>query len=114
MALRRLIFTTAQRTAGVGPLDESLRWGEPAYLTAQSGSGSTIRLGWKRARPEHVALYFHCQTSLVQTFRTLFPNTFTYEGNRAILLRIGEPVDTQALALCISAALRYQLDKKIK
>ena len=31
--LRELIFATAAATEGVGELEETLKWGEPAYLT---------------------------------------------------------------------------------
>jgi Domain of unknown function (DU1801) len=109
--LRALIYATAERTEGVGMLEEALRWGEPAYITSQTRSGSTVRLGWKPARPEHVAIYFHCRTGLVGTFRTLFPREFVFEGNRAILLSIGEQVDRNAIAMCIAAALRYNLER---
>lgn len=30
-------------------------------------------------------MYFHCQTRLVDNFKTLFPDTFSYEKNRAIV-----------------------------
>lgn len=43
--MRRLIVATAAETSGVGPLTEMLKWGEPAYLTEATVSGSTIRLG---------------------------------------------------------------------
>ncbi len=109
--LRALIYATAERTPGVGKLEEALRWGEPAYITSQTRSGSTVRLGWKATRPEHVAIYFHCRSGLVGTFRTLFPRDFTFDGNRAILLSIGEPFDHNAIAMCIAAALRYHLDR---
>ena len=46
--VRRVIFATAEELEGVGPLTEALKWGEPAYLTAASKSGSTIRLGRSR------------------------------------------------------------------
>lgn len=45
LEVRRLIFATAAETSGVGPLTETLKWGEPAYLTEATVSGSTIRLG---------------------------------------------------------------------
>ena len=51
MTLRALIFDVAAKTDGVGALDETLKWGEPAYLT-RSKSGSTIRLGWKASAPD--------------------------------------------------------------
>ena len=35
MALRALIFETAQSTEGVGALEETLKWGQPSYLTAK-------------------------------------------------------------------------------
>ncbi len=43
MALRELVFDTAARTAGVGRLSETLKWGQASYLTAESGSGTTVR-----------------------------------------------------------------------
>ena len=85
LALRELIFSTAAATEGVGPLHETLNWGEPAYVTAQTRSGSTVRLGWKRSTPSQYAMYFHCQTRLVETFQTLFPSELRFEGNRAIV-----------------------------
>lgn len=105
LALRELIFDTAKSTQVVGELEETLKWGEPAYLTAQSGSASTVRIAWKKARPSQYAVYFNCQTNLVETFKTLFPGEFRFEGNRAIVFSEAETVPTDALALCVAAAL---------
>ncbi|MDE9480186.1 DUF1801 domain-containing protein, partial [Xenorhabdus bovienii] len=44
LTLRTLIFDTASKTAGVGPITETLKWGQPSYLTLETGSGTTIRL----------------------------------------------------------------------
>jgi hypothetical protein len=41
LALRRLILDTAKATQGVGELEETLKWGQPSYLTTESKSGST-------------------------------------------------------------------------
>ena len=87
-ALRELIFRTAESTTGVGEIEESLKWGEPAYKT-KNKAGSTIRMGWKKKDPDRYAMYFHCQTNLVEMFRTLFPNDFTFEGNRALVFDPG-------------------------
>ena len=35
-----------------------------------------------------------------------------FEGNRAIVFALGEPVDRPALALCMAAALTYHRDRK--
>jgi hypothetical protein len=43
LALRRLILDTARNTKGVGALEETLKWGQPSYLTPETKSGSTIR-----------------------------------------------------------------------
>jgi hypothetical protein len=112
LALRSLIFKTAASTEGVGELEETLKWGEPAYVTAQSGSGSTIRIDWKKNRPAQYAMYFHCQTDLIATFRTIFPREFTYEGNRAIVFESTTKVPADALAFCIAAALTYHNNRK--
>jgi len=112
MALRRLIFETAAATEGVGPITETLKWGEPAYLTAASKSGSTIRIGWKKSAPSRFALYFHCQTNLVETFRAQFPDALTFEGNRAIVFEESDTVPAEPMAMCIAAALTYHRNKK--
>ena len=69
LTLRELILRTAAETEGVGELEETLKWGEPAYLTSSTASGSTIRIDWKKKRPNEYAMYFNCQTTLVETFR---------------------------------------------
>src|ERR1700761_742623 len=81
LAVRVLILETAAAIPGVGPLEEGLRWGGPAYLTTQSKSGSTIRLN--ATGPDGYALYFNCKTRLVDSFRSLHPE-LSYAGDRAI------------------------------
>lgn len=107
LALRSLILETAAGTPDVGPLTETLKWGEPAYLTEASKSGSTIRLGLAKGRPPRCALYFNCKTPLVEEFRAAFPDAFGFEGNRAILLDPDRPIPTTALEQCVAAALTY-------
>ena len=111
LALRRLIVETAQTTAGVGPLEEALKWGQPSYLTAETRSGSTIRIDQVKAEPGHYAVYFHCQTDLVETFRGLYPE-LRYAGNRAILLDAAEKLPEDALRHCVALALTYHSRKK--
>ena len=112
LALRQLIFDTAACTEGVGELEETLKWGEPAYLTTQSKSGSTVRIAWKPKQPQRYAMYFNCQTTLVETFKTLFTNDFEFEGNRAIVFEVKDRIPTRAVAFCIEAALTYHRPRK--
>lgn len=112
LALRQLILRTASQLPQVGPLEETLKWGEPAYLTTQSQSGSTIRIDWKAAKPGQYALYFNCNTTLVDGFRTLFPDDFQFEGNRALVFGLNAPLPTKAVEFCVAAALTYHLPKR--
>jgi hypothetical protein len=113
MLLRGLILDTAAATPGVGEIEETLKWGEPAYLTSASKSGSTLRLGPVKSSPSQYALYFNCKTTLVDTFRTLFPRELRYEGNRAIVLDAADALPRDALAFCIQAALTYHRRKSV-
>ena len=112
MKLRELIFDVAAKTKDVGQLEETLKWGEPAYLTSESKSGSLICIDVKKSDPSKYAMYFHCQTNLVDSFRTLFPDVLSYEKNRAIVFEENERVPVNELRTCISMALTYHLKKK--
>jgi hypothetical protein len=110
LALRQLIFATAAATDGVGPLLETLKWGQPAYLTAETRAGSTIRID-RVGTTEQIALYCHCQTDLVTTFKQLYPG-FRYQGRRGLLLQ-GDPASAaEPLRHCIALALTYHLRKR--
>lgn len=110
-AVREVILATAAADETIGPLTETLKWGEPAYLTEKSGSGSTIRMGWKAAYPDQFAIYLNCRTTLVDDYRTLFPE-LRYDGNRAIVFDVAEPLPEAAIEACIRMALTYHLSKK--
>lgn len=107
MDIRKVILDVAKED-GAGEVTETLKWGEPSYTTKY---GSAVRFDWKPKHPDQYALYFHCQTMLVETFREVFGDLFTYEGNRAIVFGLDEKIPRQQLKRCISMALRY---KKIK
>ena len=81
-------------------MEETLKWGEPSYLTK---SGSTIRMDWKRKSPHQYALYFNCNTSLVDTFKALYRSFFTFEGKRAIVFREADELPGgRSEALCLT------------
>ena len=110
LQLRQLILDTAKATEGVGELEETLRWGEPTYLTTKSKSGSMVRINSKT--PEQYALYVHCQTDLIAQFKDLYPTQFEYDGKRSIVFRQGEKLPKAKLRHCISLALTYHLNKR--
>jgi hypothetical protein len=113
MALRTLVFDVASRTEGFGRLTETLKWGQPSYLTAETGSGTTVRIDRLKDRDGY-AIYFHCQSGLVDAFRTIYPDTFTYQGNRTIVFDAGDRLPVRALGHCIGLALTHHLRKKTK
>ena len=112
LALRRLILDTAKVTAGVGALQETLKWGQPSFLTTETGSGSTIRIDQVKSAANGYAIYFHCQTNLVETFRELYPTELSFGGNRSILLSAEDELPQLALRHCVALALTYHLRKR--
>ncbi len=108
--LRQLILDTASETDGVDSVEETLKWGEPSYVTK---NGSTIRIGWKKSTPNRYALYFNCNTKLVETFREIYRDTFKFEGNRSIVFDGDDVIFVDELKQCISATLTYHSRKHL-
>ncbi|ERN40903.1 hypothetical protein KR51_00025510 [Rubidibacter lacunae KORDI 51-2] len=113
LSLRELIFEVAASLEGVGDLEEALKWGEPAYLTSQTKSGTTIRLTWKPSEPNSYAMLFHCQTNLVATFRERYPEDLEFQGNRAIVFQRDSAVPVDKLSECVASALLYHQNKNL-
>ena len=105
LAARKKIFALA-KSSDVGQLTETLKWGQPAYLTEETKAGSTIRLGLQGGEP---AAFFTCSSSLVDGFRADFPDALIYHGNRALTLSHPFPVE---LDICLSRALTYHRSKR--
>ncbi|WP_254869492.1 DUF1801 domain-containing protein [Thalassospira lucentensis] len=111
LTIRGWIFDIAQSDQTIGPLTESLKWGEPAWR-AKSGSGITIRADWKAKTPDQVMVFFDCKTDLIDRTRSLLSADLTCEGNRAIILPFDQPLTEQALKTALGWALTYHLDRK--
>jgi Domain of unknown function (DU1801) len=101
--VRRLILAVAEENA-LGVVEETLKWGEASYLVK---GGSAIRIDWKPKDPDVIKVYFHCQTSLIETFREIYRQEFDYEGNRAIVLPLTSAVASGPLKHCLQLALKY-------
>ena len=110
MHLRQLILDTANETDGVDELEETLKWGEPSYLAKK---GSTIRIDWKKTKPDQYAMYFKCTSKLVGTFKVIYKDTFKFEGNRAIVFEKNDKVPNKELKHCIALALTYHKVKHL-
>lgn len=110
LLLRQIVLDTASETEGVGAVEETLRWGEPSYV---SKDGSTVRIGWKEKYPHQYAMYFHCKTKLVDTFKELHRDKFKFEGNRAIVFAEDDEIPIEELKHCIVLSLTYHSRKHL-
>ena len=104
LTLREMIFETAATLPHTQPLQEALRWGQPAYLAPK---GSTIRLGGHKAAP--FALFVHCQSRLMGDFTSAFPGEDRIDGNRAVLFDEPAQIDPTRHGWLIARALTYHL-----
>ena len=108
--LRELVIETAEEIQEISKLEETLKWGEPSYLVKK---GSTIRIDYKKSKPEQYAMYFKCTSQLVNTFKMIYGNTFSFEGNRAIVFKLNDAIPDSELKHCISLALTYHRIKHL-
>lgn len=109
-ALRSLILETANEIEDINELEETLKWGEPSYLVKD---GSTLRIDWKEKKPDRYAIYFKCTSKLVPSFKIVFPDTFNYEGDRAIVFKLDDPIPVPELKKCIKTTFRYHKVKHL-
>jgi hypothetical protein len=112
LSLRAMIFDVAKKTPSVGKLEEGLRWGQPSYLTSETGSGSTIRIDQIGSGGRKYAMYFICTSGLVDEFKELYRDKMKFEGNRSIIFDVGDKLPEAALRHCISLALTYHQRKQ--
>ena len=109
LTIRSLILDVARNTPEIGRIEETLKWGQPSYLTPETKSGTTIRID---AHPGGgTALYVNCQTSLVDTFRAHYPG-LSYEGVRAVVFAPDAPLPKTQLKHIIALTLTYHARKR--
>jgi hypothetical protein len=112
--LRQLIYETAVSLEAVGDIEETLKWGEPSYLTSKSKSGSTVRIAWKESQKDQYSIFFKCTANLVPAFKEKFPHKFRFGGNRSIDFQLDDDIPVNELKQCIALALTYHLNKKLE
>ena len=107
--IRELLYEVANEEK-LGEITEGLKWGEPSYSAKK---GSPIRMDWKSKKPNQISLYFNCQTTLVETFKEIYRDSFQFKGNREIVLPMSKKLPSDELKDCISMALRYHTIKHL-
>ncbi|WP_061960691.1 DUF1801 domain-containing protein [Demequina flava] len=106
LELRELVWHVAATDPGVGELHETLKWGQPSYLTTSPRTGTTVRIDRVKGSND-VAIFTHCQTSLVGECRAEHGEVFDYDGTRAVIVRAPEPVPEAELRDHVAEALLY-------
>ncbi|MBG6156212.1 uncharacterized protein YdhG (YjbR/CyaY superfamily) [Labrenzia sp. EL_159] len=111
MQLRGLILETALKSEHVGEVQETLKWGQPSFLTVKPKTGTTIRIDKDTSDLGDVALYVNCQTSLVSDWRALYPH-IEFGGNRSVHFKAEDPLPENEICQMISMALTYHVKKR--
>ncbi|MEM6940645.1 MAG: DUF1801 domain-containing protein [Pseudomonadota bacterium] len=112
LILRELIFDVAAETPAAGRVQEALRWHQPSYLTPETKSGSTLRIG--ASKHGGCALFAHCATDIISTYAATFQGCERIEGNRAVIFRNASEIVPDRLRLMIYHGLTYHLDEERK
>lgn len=110
-ALRALILETARDMPEMGPLEETLKWGQPSYSTPGSKAGTPLRIGVPKTGG--FAIYAHCQTSVISDFANRFPGDYSIEGNRAVHFRTKKDIRPEKLHFLVKHALTYHQRRKV-
>ena len=111
MQVRQIMHQITAENPKIGPLSEVLKWGEPAFVTEASKSGSTIRMVWDPEAPEKMGLFFNCKTTLVENMRHIYRDKFEYEDNRGVFFALNEKIPVNAIAHICEMAMAYHLKK---
>lgn len=112
LELRHLVIKTARDDNRIGKLTETLKWGEPAFLTDETKAGSTLRLGYSKLS-NSPALFVSCSTPLLMTLKELdTAGVLQYHGLRDIAVPNITSKNTGMIQTCILKTLTYHLDKK--
>ena len=102
LTLRQLILDTSKELAPNEKITENLKWNQPTYTSRE---GTPIRIGL--FEEENIAVFFHCQTNLIEQFREKFSDRLEFSKNRAIVLKPADDLPINELKMCIQMGLTY-------
>ena len=110
--LCRDLFVDAAVRLDTGPLEESLKWGQPAWRPRRPRTGSTLRMGWDAAAPDELALFVDCKTDLAARMREVYPALTSNDGRRRIGVSLSTPLPEQAIAHLAEMTFSYHRAKR--
>ena len=107
--LAEIIRHTAGKLPEIGGLEETFKWGQRSFLPKKNRIGTTVRID--QHGDDQVAMYVHCQTTLVDSYRAMYPE-LTYEGKRAIVFNTKKKLPRDKISVLVEEALLYHFNKK--
>ncbi|EFL88717.1 DUF1801 domain-containing protein [Ahrensia sp. R2A130] len=110
-AFRNEVIETIKAHPEIGELEETLKWGVPSYLSKRANIGSTIRIAPVKNTNE-IGMFFICTSGLMDEFREIYPDTFTYHGTRTLTLKRDLAECRDELRHIIALALTSKLRKR--
>ncbi|WP_299148508.1 hypothetical protein [uncultured Tateyamaria sp.] len=108
----RALFLDVAAQADIGPLEESLKWGQPAWRPRKPRTGSTLRLDWSRAAPDRLMAYVDCKTDLADQMAARFPCAFHNDGRRSLGFDLDTDLPTDAVRQLAHLTFTYHLTKR--
>ncbi|NNE53876.1 MAG: DUF1801 domain-containing protein [Sulfitobacter sp.] len=110
----RTLFHGIAQERGVGPLQESLKWGQPAWRPAKPRTGSTLRMDWNEGTPDRLNLFVDCKTDLAARMDDLYPDLAFNDGRRHLAIGLGDPLPEQALAHLAEMTFCYHIARRAR
>ncbi|WP_299741914.1 hypothetical protein [uncultured Tateyamaria sp.] len=111
LRLRSIVHDVAT-SADIGPLDESLKWGQPAWRPKRARVGSTLRVDWSPTTPNRLMAFVDCKTDLAAQMDNRFPQQFHNDGRRALGFDLDAPLNEDALWHLAHITLTYHRSKR--
>ena len=103
----RALIRDVARTLDVGPIEESLKWRQPAWRPTRPRTGSTLRLNWDSGASKSIALFVDCKTTLASEMFAAYPYDFAYESNRALRLALDATPPRDAIRFLAERTFSY-------
>ncbi|MFK7835058.1 MAG: hypothetical protein AB8B60_02450 [Sulfitobacter sp.] len=108
----RTLFHEIAEENDLGPLDETLKWGQPSWRPTRPRTGSTLRMGWSAAHPDRLSFFVDCKTDLASRMRDMYPDLPQNDGRRQLGIDLGKDLPLQAVSHMAQMTLAYHLRKR--
>lgn len=107
-AIRAIALEVAQHPL-IGPLDECLKWRQPAWRPRTPRTGSTLRVNWTHGLADALMVYVDCKTDLAGQMSTRFPDQFHNDGRRSLRFDLAAPLPGDAIRQLAYLTFTYHL-----